>query len=71
MRLRYRTASKNIRSDSTGGCPPLCVLAARTSGSIAAHNSSVNMYRMASVPQSVTESDLNRYPNTTDNVNRA
>ena len=42
-------ASKNIRSGSTGGWPPLWRLALLTSGSIAAQSPSVIMYRMAFV----------------------
>ena len=49
VRAMYRVASKNIRSGSTGGWPPLCRLAWLTSGSIAAHSPSVIMYRMGSV----------------------
>src|SRR5262245_12465297 len=41
VRATYNTASKNIRSDKTGVCPPLYRLAASTCGPRTVHSSSV------------------------------
>ena len=71
VRPRYSRASKNIRSGSTGGCPPVRRLAAATCGAIAAHRPSVSMYRMASGPVNTGESDVTHYPLPAANVNRA
>ena len=70
---QYNRASKNSRSDSWGGCPPLYRLACLTSGSMAFQSSSVNMYRMTSVSPGrirLPSVCLNPYHTAARNVNR-